>query len=295
MPTLARHIIEHDTTGVLNFQGFAVGNPFTDPVEYAKGHVDTLYGHSMVPRPAYLEWYDSCDGGNNVTDRCVDLTDSMQKWSGNINIYALSYPVCLGTNSSSSSTTRRFRPAQARLGCAAAESHPWLARALGLPSDPEEYEPCVDDFASAYLNRNDVKKAIHANARITWQECSGKTPYGTLMYNFTLHDVPVEPIYLELLASGKNLSILVFSGDDDSVCGTIGTQSWIWELGPKPVGDWKPWTSLDDGQVAGYVQHFDGLSFATVHGAGHEVPTFKPAQALQLISAYFNRSAWLMN
>ena len=176
-----------------------------------------------------------------------------------------------------------------------------------------------------------------------------------------------------------NLRIMVFSGDDDSICGTVGTQSWIYNYWPIKSGTaWKAWelegqvrggavsarcsspltcgrqvtrarphaqsSALVPGrQVAGYVEKFDGLTFATVHGAGenidknsrhrsrarrerekhrpgeecaslcpltralschtcaaaclapegHEVPTYKPAQALKLIGAYFNGSSWL--
>ena len=52
-----------------------------------------------------------------------------------------------------------------------------LAEVLGLPGDPEGYDPCVDDYATAYLNRADVKAAIHANPEIEWAECSQRTPY----------------------------------------------------------------------------------------------------------------------
>lgn len=42
-------------------------------------------------------------------------------------------------------------------------------------------------------------------------------------------------------------------------------------------------------QTSGYVTKFEegsGLTFATVHGAGHEVPTYRPQQALQLLDNY---------
>ena len=39
-------------------------------------------------------------------------------------------------------------------------------------------------------------------------------------------------------------------------------------------------------QVAGFVQHYDGLSFATVKGAGHMVGQGKPAEALSLIDMF---------
>jgi hypothetical protein len=62
-----------------------------------------------------------------------------------------------------------------------------------------------------------------------------------------------------------------------------------------PIVDGTSWTSWEvEEQVAGYVEKFEGYSFATVHGAGHEVPAYKPAQALKLIEAYFNSSSWLM-
>ena len=36
-----------------------------------------------------------------------------------------------------------------------------------------------------------------------------------------------------------------------------------------------------DGQVAGYTQGYEhNLTFATILGAGHTVPEYKPAQAL---------------
>jgi hypothetical protein len=54
---------------------------------------------------------------------------------------------------------------------------------------------------------------------------------------------------------------------------------------------WKPWKVL--GQTAGFVTHFDlgknargSLSFATVHGAGHEVPAYRPQEALDLFHKF---------
>lgn len=39
-------------------------------------------------------------------------------------------------------------------------------------------------------------------------------------------------------------------------------------------------------QVAGFVQHYDGLAYATVKGAGHMVGQGKPAEALSLIDRF---------
>ncbi|KAI3445070.1 hypothetical protein Pfo_001735 [Paulownia fortunei] len=45
---------------------------------------------------------------------------------------------------------------------------------------------------------------------------------------------------------------------------------------------WYPWYL--GGQVGGYTQVYeDNLTFATVRGAGHQVPSDQPARALSLI------------
>ena len=119
-------------------------------------------------------------------------------------------------------------------------------------------------------------------------------------------------------SNGDGIRMLVFSGDDDSVCSTAGTQTWIWGLGVEPKSDndtWQPWTR-DDGQVAGYVTRFDmsphfdrqkkdsnhfhrhgddygravvsSFSFVTVRGAGHEVPSYRPKQALEVFRKFLN-------
>lgn len=39
-------------------------------------------------------------------------------------------------------------------------------------------------------------------------------------------------------------------------------------------------------QVAGYMVVYDGLSFATVRGAGHQVPQFQPRRAFALLNMF---------
>lgn len=196
------------------------------------------------------------------------------------------------------------------------------------PGANDEYEPCADDWMVNYLNRDDVKKvgrfclplrfalpvphtfyvmlfnvfvcvrvnecllqAVHADVSIKWVECATQ-----VHYNMADRLIPMQPIYKELLESDAGLDILVYSGDDDAVCGTIGTQEWIWDLGYAPVSKdetWKTWSFED--QVAGYSTKFNvdtgsnnHLTFLTVHKAGHEVPTYVPEQALDLFKKYLD-------
>ena len=109
--------------------------------------------------------------------------------------------------------------------------------------------------------------------------------------------LPMEKYYPQILNSKTHptLRILVYSGDDDSVCGTIGTQRWIYDLGFKVSSLWETW--YVDGQTAGYITTFktpfskdSRFSFVTVHDAGHEVPTYKPKEALELFEMYLSNT-----
>merc|ERR1712071_125224 len=158
-----------------------------------------------------------------------------------------------------------------------------------------KYKPCQGFWFSDYLNRKDVREAIHVLEGLPqWQFCSSTLQYSRADVNKSLID-----FYKMVISSGlkKNLNMMVFSGDDDAICATAGTQYWIYDLGidVKKGHLWKNWYD-NDGQVAGYVTAFDDLggsgnfTFVTVHGAGHEVPAFKPEQALEMFSTFLKKS-----
>jgi hypothetical protein len=65
LPTLAKVIVDKNIAGTepkMNFIGFAVGNPFTDPIENAYGRYGTFWGRQLIPRPLYDAWDKRCKG-----------------------------------------------------------------------------------------------------------------------------------------------------------------------------------------------------------------------------------------
>ena len=120
---------------------------------------------------------------------------------------------------------------------------------------------------------------------VTWSECSGAVvdAYDTADFAQSM-----APLYADLIARAPALRLLVYSGDDDSVCATLGTQQWIWGLGLPTVAPWAPWTDGASGQVGGFLARLDGLDFATVHGAGHMCPATQPARTFQLLASFLN-------
>ena len=134
----------------------------------------------------------------------------------------------------------------------------------------------------AWINQASVKSALHVNNDVEWAECSR-----TIRYDQSNGHDDMVPYYNYLIDGKFGLNILVYSGDNDGVCATIGTQNWIWDLGYEVAG--RKWRKYEvDGQVGGYLTQWKdtNLGFLTIHGAGHEVPTYKPGVALDMFTRY---------
>jgi carboxypeptidase C (cathepsin A) len=279
MPTLANEIINYNDGQTysslrINFQGFAVGNPYTDYYSGVGAEMETYWGKQLLPKPLwdkYLE-YNCTDPVQQLnSSTCSLLIFNFMKKIGNLNPYALDYPVCL------SQQQLRMRE--------------FLRDEIENVSESIQYEPCEGLYSSNYLNKMEVKVALHVHQDIEWEECSRTTKY-----NLADKMLPMEKYYKIILNSKTHpdLRVLVYSGDDDSVCGTIGTQRWIYNLGFPTTSLWDTWYNTD-GQTAGFITKFktpfaknSRFSFITVHDAGHEVPTYKPKDALELFEMYIN-------
>lgn len=279
MPTLANEIINYNDAQEyiqhrLNFQGFAVGNPYTDYYSGVGAEMETYWGKQLLPKPLWDKYLQ-----NNCTDpiqqlnstTCSLLMLNFMKKIGNLNPYALDYPVCL---SQQQLKMREF-----------------LRDENDKSTNSLQYEPCEGLYSTDYLNKMDVKIALHVHKDIEWEECSRTTKY-----NLADKMLPMEKYYKIILNSKSHpdLRVLVYSGDDDSVCGTIGTQRWIYDLGFPTTILWDTWYNTE-GQTAGFITKFktpfgkaSRFSFITVHDAGHEVPTYKPKDALELFEMYIN-------
>ncbi|KAL2512164.1 Serine carboxypeptidase-like 40 [Abeliophyllum distichum] len=143
------------------------------------------------------------------------------------------------------------------------------------------YDPCESKYVYSYLNLHQVQKALHANRTklsYNWELCSAVINYWK--------DSPstMFPIYRRLMASG--LRILLFSGDVDAVVSVTGTRYSIGAMNLKVIKPWRPW--LDETfELAGYRVVYDGLTFATVRGAGHQILGFDPCSDYYVYS-YLN-------
>jgi carboxypeptidase C (cathepsin A) len=274
MPMLAYEILvrqEVVQNDKINFKGFAVGNPYTDEFTNRVARFNKFWGDQLIPKVLYDSWKKVCTKRKLYKQKyCEPIEKEMATVIGKLNPYALNYPICVSDSDPAGSFAQRQ----------------WLLN--HTESDHldihVDYQPCESDYMTQYLNDVNVRKAIHIVKQVDWKQC-------TKAANYNKEDgkVPVQGYYNKIIDRNSGIDILVYSGDDDSVCATEGTQDWIFDLGYDYKTLWKPW--FVENQTAGYVTQFDhSLTFVTVHDAGHEVPAYRPIRALELFRKYMDRS-----
>lgn len=112
------------------------------------------------------------------------------------------------------------------------------------------------------------------------------TPMGP-QFNYSLDPLGSQYIWEALRADGS-YKLLKYSGDKDMAVPTMGTENWINNMNPTVTKEWRQY-NYTEGTVGGYIEDYDGgMTFATVHGAGHMVPQDQPDIAYFLIGNFIN-------
>ncbi|GMT37310.1 hypothetical protein PFISCL1PPCAC_28607, partial [Pristionchus fissidentatus] len=156
------------------------------------------------------------------------------------------------------------------------------------------------DGKTPYLNRPDVRKAIHIPDYFTndWVDCAYNLE---LTYYVQEHNdtTPVfESIFTTLQATGKPLRILIYHGDADMACQFLAGQWFIEELASRNAMEvttpFTPWNYAEIqksgmNNIGGFQKSWSLLNdkvhidLITVKGAGHYVPVDRPGEALQMV------------
>ncbi|XP_056160708.1 serine carboxypeptidase-like 16 isoform X2 [Syzygium oleosum] len=143
-----------------------------------------------------------------------------------------------------------------------------------------------ENYVLAYMwaNEPSVQSALNIrNGTIPeWTRCNK-----SLAYEDDLNSTV--PYHYDLIEAGYRA--LVYSGDHDMLIPYVATEKWIYSLNMTVLDYWRPW--FVDGQVAGYtfkstIKLGDGMTYATVKGAGHTAPEYNPKQCLEMADRWLS-------
>jgi len=298
IPELSSEIINYNkhvlSDKQINFVGMAVGNPYVDYYSGSGTQMETYNNFNLLPKPLWNKYInEGCTNTLTMLNNsiCSNYFIKFSQLVGNLNPYALEFPICVQAQQSQFSDYLFDRNIKySKENYKQTFTHiSYLHNSIPLI---DNYEPCTGNYANEYLNKINVKIALHVNTKIKWEECSKIIKYeqiDKLMSTIHYYKQIIDDISI------PNFKMMIYSGDVDGVCGTLYTQEWIFNLGfnYEPKYLWKNWKV--DGMTSGYITKFKTpysdklrLIFATIHDAGHEVPTYKPKEAFILFKAFLN-------
>ncbi|CAN1328488.1 Serine carboxypeptidase 24 [Linum perenne] len=273
VPQLAKKILDYNkahsskehSSSIINLKGFMVGNAIIDRYYDRLGRYTYWWTHSMISDQTYNSIFDKCDFANKISNECFDfLLYTRSHEIGEIDFYSIYSPYCLEKLGNGTRSRSEFLE----------------VKNANLPMMVSGYDPCSENYAEMYYNRVDVQKAMHANVTgipYKWTACSK-----VVAENWNDSEVSMLSTYKELIAAG--LKIWVFSGDTDAVLPVTSTRLSLNHMNLTVKTRWSPWKS--GAQVGGWTEEYEGLTFATVRGAGHEVPLHQPRRAFTLFRSF---------
>ncbi|XP_058221919.1 serine carboxypeptidase-like 40 [Rhododendron vialii] len=259
VPQLAHTILHFNKLAnktLVNLKGIIIGNAVINDLTDNIGMVDYFGSHSLISDQAQLQIRKHCNfSDDDAAARSAEcrsgLTEANRVFD-DIDVYNIYGPVCFSPN----------------------------LTAKPIKASVLNFDPCTDNYVHAYLNSPEVQKAMHANVTkisYDWEACSD------VIQKWRDSPSTIIPLLQELMEN--EVRVWVFSGDTDGRVPVTSTKYSLNKMKLPVKTAWHPW--FLNGEVGGYTEVYKGdLTFVTVRGAGHQVPSLSPPRALALISHF---------
>jgi len=139
--------------------------------------------------------------------------------------------------------------------------------------------PCIYGTGPTdYFNKQEVRDALHIETDQPWELCTDRIDYDS-------GEIASYWIYPILKENG--IRILHFSGNADGAVPTQGTRDWMRSLGWNQTQKYAPFY-IEDKQVGGYVEHYDGAILASIQGVGHMAAQWSPVATRHAVMQFIN-------
>ncbi|KAD6119647.1 hypothetical protein E3N88_10918 [Mikania micrantha] len=247
---------EHGDQPSINIQGYILCGPLTDKFMDFNSRFEFAHRMALISDDVYKSALENCDGNylntNTTNSPCAHSLQQYEECTRNINLDNTLEPPCDELNP--------------------------------MPYCPEY----CDRVFFVWANSEVVQQALHIRKGTIgiWKLHNSTMHYSqgkndTFCYSYDIFSS--FPHHKKLV--DKHCRALVFSGDHDMTFPYVGAEQWIASLNLSVERPWAPFFVNDHvgGYETRYAQNEFSLTFATVIGAGHSVPVFKPEEAMEVV------------
>ncbi|XP_057996074.1 serine carboxypeptidase-like 18 [Hevea brasiliensis] len=285
LPIVVQNILDGNEAGVpptMNLKGYILGNPKTDDFIDENSVVPFVHRLTLISNELYKSTKEDCGGDyvniNASNTDCVSDINTIDELILQINLMQVLEPIC----QTAKPRARGLRRIGGRRSLNEEDLESISISKLNSAYWCREYNYVL---SGVWANDKSVRDALQVRENTTgvWKRCNASLAY--------TKDVSSTVDYHRNL-SKQSLRALIYSGDHDLSVPHIGTENWIHSLDLTTNEYWRPW--FVDGQVAGYTEKYMNgdftLIYATVKGAGHVAPEYKPKECYSMIDrflAYF--------
>lgn len=299
LPILSSNLLRKNFT--LNLKGLILGNPLFDARLTQEAAIYLSYHHGLIDS---FNWKDisdfCCDGKVPARGQC-HFQASSQKCSMSLqkvtNVLSGEYPGLNPENLYNYCANYLIEDSKDKLPALCSLESRRLSTKTGRDDNEEEEGGDEDEVyikehgaLANYLNREDVRRAIHIPERLErpFESCNKKFN-NTLSYKYPYMKHGMSPQIKELLDyKERKLHMLVYNGDVDLTHNFMGNKWFIEDLKRPVVAPHTPWYCND--RLAGFVIRYDRLVFATINGAG-AAPTFdRPKETRMLLDEFVQKT-----
>ncbi|XP_059303465.1 serine carboxypeptidase-like 45 [Lycium ferocissimum] len=269
IPQLAKLMMAFNKKQKLfNLKGVALGNPVLEFATDFNSRAEYFWSHGLISEPTYRTFSSGCNYSRYVSEYYRDSVSPIcsrvmrlvsRETSKFVDKYDITLDVCISSVLSQS-------------------------KIISPQENAEKLDVCVEDEVVNYLNRKDVRRALHAElvGVRRWAVCSSVLDYQLL-------DIEIPTISIIGMLVKERIPVLIYSGDQDSVVPLIGSRETVHQLASQmrlnTTVPYRVWFAGQ--QVGGWTHVYDNmLSFATIRGASHEAPFSQPERSLVLFKSF---------
>ncbi|KAK0570617.1 hypothetical protein LWI29_004027 [Acer saccharum] len=272
---VVQHVLDGNQIGLeptMNLKGYVLGDPRTDPFINDNSLVPFAHRLTLISTELYNSLKEYCGGDyvniNASNTECVTAMNIYNEMVLQINVLNILEPNC---------KLAKPRKIEGRRSLADLDpiDIPLTELKNGSAYWCREYNHALSGI---WANDRRVRDALQVRENTTgvWKRCNATLAYSKNVLSSV-------PFHQNLTKT--SLWALIYSGDHDFSVPNIGTENWIHLLNLTTNEYWRPWFVY--GQVSGYTEKFLSSSgdftliYATVKGAGHIAPEYKPKEVIR--------------